>query len=133
MPRLRAGLSFCALAAALPAAAQDIQLDPISVEDTAPRGLHGERLAFDTRGVTAIDAPLAETPRAIDIVTAQEIESRGAEDVELVVRHVQRHQFLVLPAQALGREREETSGREAVGMRLGIDADRTIQCNVEGR
>ena len=47
---------------------------------------------------------------------------RATEHVELVVHHVQRHQFLVLHTQTLGREREETGRGEAVGIRLRVRA-----------
>ncbi|MFD2740948.1 TonB-dependent siderophore receptor [Sulfitobacter aestuarii] len=79
---MRSSLSVCALLAAVPALAQDIALDAITIEDQSERGLFGETVAFDSRGITRLDTPIAETPRAINVVTAQQMQERGARSVE---------------------------------------------------
>ncbi|SEL95646.1 iron complex outermembrane recepter protein [Roseivivax marinus] len=82
MPSMRSSLSVCALLAAAPALAQDIELDAITVEDQAGGGVYGDTQTLDTGGITRFDAPIAETPRSVNVVTAQQMLERGATDVE---------------------------------------------------
>lgn len=78
----RTAISVCALLAALPAMAQDIQLNPITIEDAAGEGFFGEPVALDTGSVMKTGETILETPRAVGVVTAEEIQQRGAQDVE---------------------------------------------------
>ncbi|MCE0504019.1 TonB-dependent siderophore receptor [Roseivivax sp. GX 12232] len=82
MHRMYSSLSVCALVAAGPALAQDIALEAITVEDDSGARVYGDPVALDTRGVTRFDRPIAETPRSVNVVTAQEMLDRGATDVE---------------------------------------------------
>ena len=77
----RTAISVCALMAALPAAAQDIQLDAITIEGDFEDTFFGDAVALDS-GVTKTGAPIALTPRAVSVVTEAEIAERGAQDVE---------------------------------------------------
>ncbi len=87
MRSMRSGLSICALMAALPAVAQDMVLEPITVEDQSSEGLFGPSVATETRGITRFDTPIAETPRSVNVVTAQQIQERGARNVEEALRY----------------------------------------------
>ncbi|ETX13432.1 membrane protein [Roseivivax halodurans JCM 10272] len=82
MPSMRSSLSVCALIVAAPALAQDIALDAITVEDQSGGGLYGETQSLDTGGITRFEAPIAETPRSVNVVTAQQMLERGATDIE---------------------------------------------------
>ncbi|NNU82145.1 TonB-dependent siderophore receptor [Halovulum dunhuangense] len=83
----RTAISFCALLAAVPTLAQDIQLDPITVEDASDEGFFGAPVALDTGSVMKSGDPILETPRSVGVVTAEEIQQRGAQDVEEVLAY----------------------------------------------
>ncbi|SFP82301.1 TonB-dependent siderophore receptor [Tranquillimonas alkanivorans] len=76
-------VSGLALLAACPAMAQDvIELETITVEGEAQSGIFGESVALDTGSVLKTGTPIVETPRSVDVVTTEEIQRRGATDVE---------------------------------------------------
>lgn len=83
----RTAISFCALATALPALAQEIELDPITVEDDSADGYFGESVSLDTGTITKTGAEISETPRSVNVVTAQQIAERGAQDVEEALQY----------------------------------------------
>lgn len=78
----RSAISIFALLAASPAVAQDIQLEPITVEDATGEGFFGEPVALETGSVMKTGQPILETPRSVSVVTSDEIQQRGAQDVE---------------------------------------------------
>ncbi|MCZ4260667.1 TonB-dependent siderophore receptor [Limimaricola sp. G21655-S1] len=82
----RTAISICALMAAFPAAAQDIELDPITVEGEFEDTFFGDAIALDSN-VTKTGAPIALTPRAISVVTEAEMAERGAQDVEQALQY----------------------------------------------
>ena len=83
----RTGISVCALVAALPVFAQDIELQAITVDDTTEDGFFGQAVALDTGGVMKTGTSIVETPRSVSVVTSQEIAERGAQNVEDVLQY----------------------------------------------
>ncbi len=82
----RTAISVCALMAALPSVAQDIQLDAITIEGDFEDTFFGDAVAIDSN-VTKTGASIARTPRAISVVTEAEIAERGAQDVEQALQY----------------------------------------------
>ncbi|MHA7827186.1 MAG: TonB-dependent siderophore receptor [Roseovarius sp.] len=83
----RTAISLCALVAAMPAMAQDIQLDPIMVEGEGEDGFFGPSVSLDTGTVVKTGTDIVETPRAVNVVTAQQIAERGAQNVEETLQY----------------------------------------------
>lgn len=82
----RTAISVCALMAALPAGAQDIQLEAIVVEGEGDAGVFGDTVATEV-SIGKTGAPIVETPRAVSVVTEAEIAERGAQDVEEALQY----------------------------------------------
>ncbi len=85
----RLAVSGLALAAAAPALAQaqeGLDLGTITV-DAADGGFVGERVELSTGTLLKSGAPIAETPRSVSVVTAEQMYERGAEDVEEALRY----------------------------------------------
>lgn len=78
----RATISVVALAAALPAFAQDTQLEEISVTGSNTQGFFGEPVALGTGTVAKTGDPIAETPRSVSVITTEQIQERGARDLD---------------------------------------------------
>ncbi|MFC3614175.1 TonB-dependent siderophore receptor [Lutimaribacter marinistellae] len=88
MSLLRATASVCAIAAALPAFAQEvIELRTITVEGQQTDGFFGESVATGSGTITKTGDPIAETPRSVSVVTTQQIEQRGARSVEEALKY----------------------------------------------
>lgn len=83
----RLAVSGIALAAALPAAAQEaFDLGTITV-DAATGGFAGPVSDLSTGRLMKSGAPIVETPRSVSVITSEEIRQRGAGDVEEVLRY----------------------------------------------
>ncbi|MCG7621809.1 TonB-dependent siderophore receptor [Epibacterium sp. Ofav1-8] len=80
-------VSILALMAALPAAAQVIELQPIHVTDGDTQAFFGDSVATETGTVAKTGDAIIETPRAVHIVTAQQIAERGATNVEQALQY----------------------------------------------
>ncbi|TNJ47487.1 TonB-dependent siderophore receptor [Phaeobacter sp. B1627] len=80
-------VSICALIAALPAAAEVIELQPIYVESDETTAFFGESVALGSGSVAKTGDTIANTPRAVHIVTAQQIAERGAASVEQALQY----------------------------------------------
>lgn len=83
----RTALSFCALTAALPAFAQDVELGTILVENEGGQEFFGEAVRLDTGGLMKSGDSIAETPRSVSVIGAQEIAERGGQTVEQVLSY----------------------------------------------
>jgi iron complex outermembrane receptor protein len=83
----RATASVCALVAALPAFAQDIELDDVVVTGTDTKGYFGEPVALGTGTVAKTGDLIAETPRSVSVVTAEQMQQRGARSVEDALKY----------------------------------------------
>lgn len=80
-------VSLCALMAALPAMAQVIDLQPIVVTGTDADGFFGESVALETGTVAKTGDAIIDTPRAVHVVTAQQLAERGATSVEQALQY----------------------------------------------
>ncbi|KUP91499.1 ferrichrome-iron receptor precursor [Tritonibacter horizontis] len=80
-------VSLCALMAAMPASAQVIELQPIVVTYDETQGFFGQSQALDTGTLAKTGDSILETPRAVHIVTAQQIAERGATNVEQALQY----------------------------------------------
>ena len=78
----RSTVSLCALMAALPAVAQDIQLEDINVKATNNEGFFGEVVSLETGTVAKTGDAVVETPRSVSVITAEQIQERGARDLD---------------------------------------------------
>ena len=87
MARRTTAVSFLALMAALPASAEVIELEPILVKANRAEVFFGESVALDSGTVAKTGDPILETPRAIHVVTAQQIAERGATNVEQALQY----------------------------------------------
>lgn len=87
MARRTTAVSFLALMAALPASAEVIELEPILVKANRAEVFFGESVALDSGTVAKTGDPILETPRAIHVVTAQQIAERGATSVEQALQY----------------------------------------------
>lgn len=84
----RAAVSVCALAAAMPLLAQDlIELEQITIEGDSADGYFGETVATGTGTITKTGDAIVETPRAVSVVTAQQLQQRGARSVEEALKY----------------------------------------------
>lgn len=87
MTIIRLAASVLTLAATLPAQAQEaIDLGTITV-DAETGGFVGDPVATSTGTLLKSDAPIAETPRSVGVVTAQQIHEQNAGDVEEALRY----------------------------------------------
>lgn len=81
MARLWGTAAACALAAGVPAGiarAQEATLPTLTVEaDGGNAGFYGEVFAPTAEGVMKTDTPIIETPRAVSVVTQQQMQDRG--------------------------------------------------------
>ena len=95
MFKRRLAVSGLALLAAAPALAQDFDLGTIVV-DAEAGGFVGSPVELSTGTLLKSGTDIAETPRSVSIVTAQDIYERGAADVEDALSYttgVASHQF----------------------------------------
>lgn len=83
----RTAISLCALLAAMPALAQDIELDAIMVEGDGDGGFFGPSVSLDTGTIVKTGTEIVETPRAVNVVTEQQIAERGAQNVEETLQY----------------------------------------------
>ncbi|CUH50868.1 TonB-dependent siderophore receptor [Shimia marina] len=83
----RTTVSLCALVAALPAFAQDIDLEDINVSGANTEGFFGETISLQTGTVAKTGDAIAETPRSVSVITADQIQERGARDLEEVLAY----------------------------------------------
>lgn len=77
----RTTVSVCAMVAALPAFAQDIELEDINVKGANEEGFFGEKVALETGTIAKTGDPIAKTPRSVSVITAEQIQERGARSV----------------------------------------------------
>lgn len=82
----RLAASGLALAAAAPSAAQTYDLGTLTVM-AETGGFIGDPAATSTGTLLKFDAPIAETPRSVSVVTAQRMHEQAAEDVEEALRY----------------------------------------------
>jgi iron complex outermembrane receptor protein len=91
---LRPGVATALLLAACPASAQEVlELETISVEADKggvqqSGGQKGEAIGTSANVATKIDAPIAETPRSVSVVTEQRLEDQGVQDVDDALLYV---------------------------------------------
>ena len=84
----RLAFTACAVLAAGAAGAQDIvELPTLTVEGDANRGFFGETFAQSAGSVMKADTPILDTPRSVSIVTQQQIEARGAQNVTQALQY----------------------------------------------
>ncbi|UWQ56158.1 TonB-dependent siderophore receptor [Leisingera caerulea] len=83
----RTAASACALLAAMPALAEVVELEQINVNQHSGEGFFGESISLETGAIAKTGDPIAETPRSVTIVTAQEIAARGAQNVEQALQY----------------------------------------------
>lgn len=83
----RTAVSACALLAAMPAAAEIVDLQQINVKREGSEAFFGESVSLDTGTVAKTGDAIAETPRSVTVVTAQEIAARGAQNVEQALQY----------------------------------------------
>ncbi|SET22861.1 TonB-dependent siderophore receptor [Oceanicella actignis] len=88
MLRTRAAASVCALAAAMPAMAQEvIELERITIEGRSHDGFFAEPFAADVGAIMKTDDPIALTPRSVTVVTQEQLQRRGARTVEDALKY----------------------------------------------
>ncbi|XDA96729.1 TonB-dependent siderophore receptor [Sulfitobacter sp. LCG007] len=81
-------MSVCALAAAMPLQAQDlIELEQITIEGDSADGYFGETVATNTGTITKTGDAIVETPRAVSVITEQQLQQRGARSVEEALKY----------------------------------------------
>lgn len=80
-------VSLCALMAALLTMAQVIDLQPIVVTGADADGFFGESVALETGTVAKTGDAIIDTPRAVHVVTAQQLAERGATSVEQALQY----------------------------------------------
>lgn len=84
----RAAVSVCALVAAMPALAQDIiELQQITIEGQTADGFFGETVETGTGTIAKTGDPIVETPRAVSVVTEQQLQQRAVRTVEEALKY----------------------------------------------
>jgi iron complex outermembrane receptor protein len=83
----RTTVSILALMAATPAIAQVVELQEINVSGETEEAFFGTSVSLQSGTVAKTGDAIVATPRSVDVITAQQIAERGAQNVEQALQY----------------------------------------------